>query len=71
MGGPMAVIAYKCPDREVNVVDIDVIRIEKWNSSNLDYLPVFEPGLKEIIENVEEKIFIFQIILPRIFLKQI
>ncbi len=51
VGGPsMAVIAKNCPDLEVNVVDINRERINKWNSENFDELPIYEPGLKEIIK---------------------
>ena len=51
VGGPtMAVIADRCPNIEVNVVDIDEERIKKWNDKDLKNLPVFEPGLEEIIE---------------------
>ena len=51
VGGPtMAVIADKCPHLQINVVDINLERIEKWNSKKLDELPIFEPGLAEIIE---------------------
>ena len=51
VGGPsMAVIADKCMDIEVNVVDINVKRTELWNSEDLDNLPVFEPGLDKVIE---------------------
>ena len=40
VGGPsMAVIAKNCPDLEVNVVDINEERINKWNEKNLDKLP--------------------------------
>ncbi len=50
VGGPtMAVIADKCPDIQVNVVDINSERIELWNSKNLNNLPIFEPGLDQII----------------------
>jgi len=48
VGGPtMAVIAHKCPEIEVVVVDNDADRIAAWNS---DSLPIFEPGLEEIVE---------------------
>ena len=48
VGGPtMAVMAYKCKEIEVNVVDINRERINAWNSENL---PIFEPGLKEIVK---------------------
>tara|TARA_Y100000589_G_scaffold116348_1_gene110270 strand:- start:6249 stop:7646 length:1398 start_codon:yes stop_codon:yes gene_type:complete len=50
VGGPtMSVIALNCPDFRVDVVDINKERIEAWNSDNLSKLPVFEPGLAEII----------------------
>ncbi|MCZ6558466.1 MAG: nucleotide sugar dehydrogenase [SAR324 cluster bacterium] len=45
-GTTMAVIADKCPDIKMVVLDINPRRIAEWNS---DALPVFEPGLKEII----------------------
>ena len=51
VGGPtMAVIADKCPQLNVNVVDTNQERIDLWNSPNLDLLPIFEPGLDKIIE---------------------
>ena len=47
VGGPtMAMIAYKCPHITVNVVDIDEKRIAAWNS---DQLPVYEPGLDDVV----------------------
>jgi len=52
VGGPtMAVIAKHCPEIEVNVVDINKERIEKWNDNDLRNLPIFEPGLEQIIKN--------------------
>ena len=46
VGGPtMAMIAYKCPQYRVTVVDINHEKIARWNS---DDLPVYEPGLDEI-----------------------
>ncbi len=51
VGGPtMAVIADNCPDIQVEVVDISEKRINKWNSSDLEELPIYEPGLAEIIQ---------------------
>ncbi len=45
VGGPtMTVIANKCPDYKVTIVDISKPRIDAWNSDNL---PIYEPGLKE------------------------
>ena len=56
VGGPtMAVIADKCPNIKVDVVDINKERIQKWNSANLEDLPIYEPGLKEIIERCRNK----------------
>ena len=48
VGGPtMAMIAAKCPDYKVTVADINAQRIAGWNSDNL---PIYEPGLKELVE---------------------
>lgn len=50
VGGPtMAVIAQKCPHIKVTVVDINEARIAAWNDSDLSKLPVFEPGLDNIV----------------------
>jgi UDPglucose 6-dehydrogenase len=49
VGGPtMAVIALKCPDIKVTVVDLNQARIAAWNGP-LDQLPIYEPGLKEVV----------------------
>ena len=45
----MAVIAAKCPDIKVTIVDLNVARIAAWNDENLDNLPVYEPGLDAIV----------------------
>jgi len=42
----MAMIAHKCPHIDVKVVDINADRIAQWNS---DQLPIYEPGLDEIV----------------------
>ncbi|MEP2057994.1 MAG: nucleotide sugar dehydrogenase [Maribacter litoralis] len=50
VGGPtMSVIAKQCPEIKVTVVDINKNRIDQWNTANLDELPIYEPGLKEIV----------------------
>lgn len=50
VGGPtMAVIALKCPDIKVTVVDLNADRIAAWNDQNLDNLPVYEPGLAAVV----------------------
>ncbi len=56
VGGPtMAVIADKCPHLIINVVDVNIERIKAWNSHDLSKLPVFEPGLDEIIKRTRFK----------------
>ena len=51
VGGPtMSVIADRCHDIKVNVVDINSERIDSWNNNNLNYLPIFEPGLDKIVK---------------------
>ncbi|MCH1538897.1 MAG: nucleotide sugar dehydrogenase [Flavobacteriaceae bacterium] len=60
VGGPtMAVIALKCPDIKVTVVDLNHQRIEAWNSDNLDELPVYEPGLKEVVKEARGRNLFF------------
>ncbi len=50
VGGPtMSVMADRCPDLKINVVDSNNQRIESWNSKDLSKLPIFEPGLDVII----------------------
>ena len=51
VGGPtMAIIADKCPDLNVFVVDMNAKRINAWNSNSLDSLPIYEPGLSQVIK---------------------
>lgn len=60
VGGPtMAVIALKCPELKITVVDIDPSKISRWNSEDLNSLPVFEPGLAEIISKTRNKNLFF------------
>jgi len=48
VGGPtMAVIAMKCPQYKVNVVDISEARIKAWQTDNL---PIYEPGLLDVVK---------------------
>jgi UDPglucose 6-dehydrogenase len=57
VGGPtMAMIAYKCPQYRVTIVDINPIRIAEWNSNDL---PIYEPGLGEIIKATRGKNLFF------------
>ena len=57
VGGPtMAVIAQKNPNITVNVVDINNEKIKAWNSENL---PVYEPGLLEVVKEVRGRNLFF------------
>ena len=50
VGGPtMSVIALKSPEIKVTVVDLNKERIAAWNDEDLDKLPVYEPGLAEVV----------------------
>ncbi|MED5470042.1 MAG: nucleotide sugar dehydrogenase, partial [Cyanobacteriota bacterium] len=50
VGGPtMAVIADRCPQIQVNVVDLNEARIAAWNDLDLSKLPVYEPGLDAVV----------------------
>ncbi|KAK9841038.1 hypothetical protein WJX81_007189 [Elliptochloris bilobata] len=51
VGGPtMAMIAYKCPEIQVVVVDINQARIDAWNQLDGCELPIYEPGLEEVVQ---------------------
>jgi len=57
VGGPtMAMIAFKCPHIQVHVVDIDTQRIAAWNNGPL---PIFEPGLDDIVDQVRGRNLFF------------
>jgi len=57
VGGPtMAVIAKHCPQHRVVVVDIDKEKIAAWQS---DRLPIYEPGLKEVVFSTRGKNLFF------------
>jgi UDPglucose 6-dehydrogenase len=57
VGGPTcSVIAYKCREIEVTVVDISQPRIDAWNSEEL---PIYEPGLFEIVKEVRNRNLFF------------
>jgi len=60
VGGPtMAVIAAKCPDIKVTVVDLNQKRIADWNDQNIDNIPVYEPGLGDIVLKARNKNLFF------------
>ncbi|CAL67003.1 nucleotide sugar dehydrogenase [Christiangramia forsetii] len=50
VGGPtMAVIAQKCPEINVTVVDINKERIAAWNDDDVENIPIYEPGLSAVV----------------------
>jgi UDPglucose 6-dehydrogenase len=52
----MAVIANNCPQHRVVVVDIDEARIAAWQS---DQLPIYEPGLEELVRRAQNRNLFF------------
>mgnify|MGYP001292689417 CR=1 FL=1 len=51
VGGPtMAVFALNNPNLKIEVVDINIDRINSWNSNDFSRLPIYEPGLARIIK---------------------
>ncbi|MFN2236906.1 MAG: UDP-glucose 6-dehydrogenase [Anaerolineales bacterium] len=57
VGGPtMAVIAKYCRNHRITVVDINQKKIDAWNSNQL---PIYEPGLKEVVEQTRGKNLFF------------
>ncbi len=60
VGGPtMAVIAKKNPNIQVTIVDINEQRIAAWNNPDVSKLPIYEPGLAEIVEETRGKNLFF------------
>ncbi|WP_448636342.1 nucleotide sugar dehydrogenase [Pedobacter panaciterrae] len=50
VGGPtMAIIAKQCPEIKVTVVDLNEARIAAWNDQDMDNMPVYEPGLSDVV----------------------
>ena len=63
VGGPtMAVIADKCPEHNVTVVDINASRIAAWNSENL---PIYEPGLEEVVKRCRGRNLFYSTDIPK------
>ena len=57
VGGPtMAVIAARCPQYEVTIVDINAKRIGAWKTDNL---PIYEPGLLEVVKEARGRNLFF------------
>ncbi len=60
VGGPtMAVIADKCPKIKVEVVDLNFERISRWNADDFKKIPIYEPGLFEIVKRCRGKNLFF------------
>ena len=60
VGGPtMAVIAQKCPQIQVTVVDLNEERINAWNDEDVNNIPIYEPGLSEIVAEARGKNLFF------------
>lgn len=64
VGGPtMAVIALKCPHINVTVVDGNPEKIKAWNGP-LEKLPVYEPGLAEVVKEARGRNLFFSDDIP-------
>ena len=60
VGGPtMAVIAQKCPELNIDIVDINEKRIAAWNDEDVNNIPVYEPGLAEIVRETRGRNLFF------------
>jgi UDPglucose 6-dehydrogenase len=60
VGGPtMAVIAQKCPHIQVTVVDLNEERIAKWNDPNVENIPIYEPGLSDVVKDARGRNLFF------------
>jgi len=60
VGGPtMAVIAKNCPDINVTVVDINEKRIAAWNDEDVENIPIYEPGLSDIVKEARGRNLFF------------
>ena len=55
----MAVIAQKNPNIKVTCVDLNEDRINAWNDDNLDNLPIYEPGLPEVVAEARNRNLFF------------
>jgi len=57
----MAMIAARCPQYEVTVVDINAERIRAWQTDNL---PIYEPGLLEVVKQARGRNLFFSTDIP-------
>ena len=59
VGGPtMSVIALKCPEIKVTVVDMNAERISAWNGP-LENLPIYESGLAKVVKEARGRNLFF------------
>jgi UDPglucose 6-dehydrogenase len=57
VGGPtMAMIAHKCPQYKITVVDVVQEKIDAWQT---DDLPIYEPGLLDLVKSSRGKNLFF------------
>ena len=60
VGGPtMSVIAQKCPEINVTVVDLNEKRIAAWNDEDVDNIPIYEPGLSAVVADARGRNLFF------------
>ncbi|HJS00176.1 MAG TPA: UDP-glucose 6-dehydrogenase [Flavobacterium sp.] len=60
VGGPtMAIIAQKCPQIQVTVVDLNEERIAAWNDEDVNKIPIYEPGLADIVKEARGRNLFF------------
>ena len=60
VGGPtMAIIAQKAPGIKVTVVDINEKRIAAWNDADVTNIPIYEPGLAEVVADARGRNLFF------------
>ena len=60
VGGPtMAIIAQKCPNIQVTVVDLNKERIALWNDADVNNIPIYEPGLPEVVSEARGRNLFF------------
>ena len=63
VGGPtMAMLALHCPEHNFTVVDINEERIQRWSSNNL---PIYEPGLLEVVRQARGRNLFFSNDIPK------
>ena len=55
----MSVIAQKCPEIQVTVVDLNEARIASWNDADVKNIPIYEPGLSEVVSEARGRNLFF------------